>query len=230
MAKEVIPGVFRIGGMGTNAFLLAADELVLIDTHLTNRLKRLLDAIRHAGRTPQDVHHIAITHYHTDHAGSVAAAAKTTGGRVYAHSADAGLIRTGGRPPVRPIGRGRVVLPIYWTVLRNHFDGVPVDQEIADGDEIGSTGLRVIHTPGHTMGHLSFFWPQRGGVLFVGDAVANDLLRLNFGYAAEDIEASKRSLRKLAELDFDVALFGHGRTMRSNASTQFRRQMERLTA
>ena len=228
MAKEVIPGVFRIGGAGSNAFLLAADELVLIDTHLTNRLPKLLDAVREAGRTPLDVHHIAVTHYHTDHAGSLAAAAKTTGGRVYAHAADADLLRTGGRPPVRPIGRGKVVLPVFWAVLRNHFEGATVDQEVSDGDEIGSTGLRVIHTPGHTMGHVSFLWPERGGVLFVGDAVANDLLRLNFGYAAEDIESSKRSLRKLAGFDFETALFGHGRTITSNASTRFRREVDRL--
>jgi glyoxylase-like metal-dependent hydrolase (beta-lactamase superfamily II) len=183
MAREVVPGVLQIGGPGIGAFLLAADEVVLIDTHLPKRLPKLLAAIRQAGRRPDDVRHIAITHYHLDHVGGLAAAAEATGGDVYVHSGDAAVIQKGVEAPIRPIGIGRVVLPPFYAVRSKHFRPAAIDHEVADGDEIGSTGLRAIHTPGHTSGHTSYLWPERGGVLFVGDAMANNIGRLNFGYS-----------------------------------------------
>ena len=228
MARLVVPGVFRIGALGINAFLLAADELVLIDAHLPKRLPKLLAAVRDAGRRPEDVRHIAITHYHLDHVGGLAAAAEATGGAVYVHPGDAGLVRRGVEASIRPIGIGKVILPLFYFFRTKRFRPSPIDREIADGDEIGATGLRAIHTPGHTSGHMSYLWPERGGVLFVGDALANNLGRLDFGYSCEDMDAAKHSFQKLAELEFETAVFGHGLTIKRNATAKFRQKLERL--
>ncbi len=228
MAREIVPGVFQIGGPGIGAFLVATNELVLIDTHLPKRLPKRLAAVRQAGRRPEDVRHIAITHYHLDHVGGLAAAAEATGGDVYVHPGDAEIIQTGMEAPIHPIGIGRVVLPPFYALRSKRFRPASIDREIADGDEIGSTGLRAIHTPGHTLGHVSYLWPERGGVLFVGDAAANVMGRLNFGYSCEDMTAAKRSFRKLAELDFETAVFGHGLTIKRNAAERFRQRLGRL--
>lgn len=228
MAREIVPGVFQIGGPGIGAFLLATQELVLIDTHLPKRLPKLLAAVRHAGRRQEDVRHIAITHYHLDHVGGLAAAAEATGGDVYVHPGDTEVIQTGIEAPIHPIGIGKVVLPAFYAVRSKRFRPAPIDRELADGDEIGSTGLRAIHTPGHTSGHMSYLWPEEGGVLFVGDAMSNNVGRLNFGYSCEDLDAAKLSLRKLAELDFETAFFGHGLTIKRNAAERFRRRLEKL--
>ncbi len=120
------------------------------------------------------------------------------------------------------------MLPAFYTVRSKRFRPAPIDRELADGDEIGSTGLRAIHTPGHTSGHMSFLWPGQGGVLFVGDALANNLGRLNFGYSCEDMDAAKRSFRKLAQLDFETAVFGHGLTIKRNAAERFRQKLRRF--
>ena len=230
MAQLVVPGVFRIGTPGISAYLLAADELVLIDTHRPKHLRALLRAVREAGRRPQDVRHIAITHYHVDHVGSLAAAARATGGTVYVHPLDSEVVRTGVEAPIHPIGIGKVVLPLFYAFQTKRFQPARIDRDIADGQEIGSTGLRAIHTPGHTSGHISYFWPERGGVLFVGDAAANNFGRLDFGYSSEDMAAGKRSFRKLAELDFETAVFGHGLTIKRNAAARFRQKLEMLGA
>ncbi len=228
MAREIVPGVFHAGGQGIGAFLLAADELVLIDTNLPRRLPKLLAALRQAGRRPEEVRHIAITHYHMDHVGSLAAAAEAMGSTVYAHPDDAERIREGTQSPIQPIGIGKVFLPMFYFFMPKRFPPAQIDREIADGDEIGNTGLRTIHTPGHTMGHVSYLWPERGGVLFVGDALANNFGRLSYGYSCENMEAAKQSFRKLAELDFETAVFGHGLTIKRNAAAKFQQKLERL--
>ena len=52
---------------------------------------------------------------------------------------------------------------------------VAVAHEVSDGDVLPFDGLRAIHTPGHTAGHLALLLPREGGVLFVGDAASNML-------------------------------------------------------
>jgi len=109
-------------------------------------------------------------------------------------------------------------------------------EETNDGDEVPAAGgVRAIHTPGHTAGHLSFLWPQNGGVLFAGDA-AGSILGLGpptgvfGGMFTEDIPTAKESFRKLAELEFDVACFGHGGPIRGKAHAAFRREVEKLAS
>jgi hypothetical protein len=46
-------------------------------------------------------------------------------------------------------------------------------------------------------------------------------LSLSLGY--EDLEQGKRSLAKLAALDFSVACFGHGKPLMRDASARFKR-------
>ena len=66
-------------------------------------------------------------------------------------------------------------------------------------------------------------WPRHGGVLFAADACGNTMgLSPSVGY--EDFEEGKRSLSRLADLDFDKACFGHGRAIMHDASARFRKK------
>jgi glyoxylase-like metal-dependent hydrolase (beta-lactamase superfamily II) len=64
-------------------------------------------------------------------------------------------------------------------------------------------------------------WPQKGGVLFAADACSN-VFGLNLSIAYEDLEEGKRSLNKLAELEFQIACFGHGKAILHDAAEHFR--------
>lgn len=81
----------------------------------------------------------------------------------------------------------------------------PVD----DGAEI--FGMQVIHTPGHTPGHVSLLDPMTG-VLVAGDALNG----VDGGVGAADpnfsldMATADASVRKLAQLEFDTVYFGHG--------------------
>ena len=67
-------------------------------------------------------------------------------------------------------------------------------------------------------------------MLFTGDAATN-CVRLGVGPIYEDVDEGMRSLRRLAELQFETALFSHGRPLSPRAAERFRaRFSRRLTA
>ena len=228
MAEQVVPGLYRIGFGGINAYLLGAGEPTLVDTGLPKRQRAVGAALKEAGLRLKDLRHIAITHYHVDHIGNVAALAKPSGAAVYVHASDAAVLREGKEAP-RPtfVGIERALMPVIRPIAPRRAAPAPVHREISDGEELPG-GLRVVHTPGHTGGHVSFFWPERGGVLFVGDAAWNWVGRLTLPYSFEDLQGVKASLRKIAALNFEIAVFGHGRVIRGGAAARFRRLVERV--
>jgi glyoxylase-like metal-dependent hydrolase (beta-lactamase superfamily II) len=230
---EVVPGVRRLWspGIDNNAYLIAGaqGEAALVDSGPPRDASRLLASLRAVGVPPDRIGHIAVTHCHTDHTGVLAALVGATGARVYSHPIDAGIIRAGAE---RPRGRAHGVLGRIMLAMAGRpslADAAPVDVEIGDGQEIpASGGLRCVHTPGHTAGHVSFLWPEAGGVLFVGDAAANMFRRLDIAPLNEDDQAARESFRKLAALEFSHACFGHGSPIRGRAATRFRHKLDRL--
>src|ERR671935_2430403 len=96
-------------------------------------------------------------------------------------------------------------------------DPAGVDHELLDGQVLDvAGGIRVLHAPGPTAGQTSFLWNRHGGVLIAGDAAGARGNRVAaptgavFGMFTEDLGEAERSFRRLGELDFEVAVFGHG--------------------
>ena len=58
-------------------------------------------------------------------------------------------------------------------------------------------------------------------MLFAGDVCTN-LMGLGDSVGFENLEEGRASQRKLANLSFDVAGFGHGRPITRDASARFR--------
>jgi glyoxylase-like metal-dependent hydrolase (beta-lactamase superfamily II) len=106
-----------------------------------------------------------------------------------------------------------------------------VDRELEDGDEIDlAGGARVIHAPGHTAGSIAVYVPSRR-VLFSGDSVERDLEdNVIVGVFNADPAQARASARKLAELDVEVACFGHGRPLAKDAALDLRRFANALAA
>jgi glyoxylase-like metal-dependent hydrolase (beta-lactamase superfamily II) len=211
-----------------NAYLLADEELVLIDTGRSRRASVFTRAVRNLGYRPFDVRHILITHHHTDHTGGLARLAETTEARIYVHPADAAITRGEADVP-GPATTAGVAGKVGSFVQRfqpKRLPHISIGHELQDDEELPlAGGLRVVHTPGHTAGHVSFLWEQHGGVLIVGDAAASMMGRVNpsVGAFTEDHGAMKRSVAKLAELSFEAAVFGHGAPIKRDAAARFRR-------
>lgn len=94
----------------------------------------------------------------------------------------------------------------------------PVSRRLREGDEVA--GFRVIETPGHSPGHVSYF-RDRDRVLIVGDVLSNVDLKTGLPGLHEpqrvftrDPELNRASARKLAELEPAVICFGHGPPLR----------------
>ena len=79
-------------------------------------------------------------------------------------------------------------------------------------------GLRVIATPGHTPGHVCVFDPAVS-LLILGDAMNNnDKLRGPNPQYTADMAQAHQSVKKLAKLKFERAVFGHGEPIDKGAS------------
>jgi glyoxylase-like metal-dependent hydrolase (beta-lactamase superfamily II) len=227
VVEKIVSGVYSISMGVVNAFMIDAPEgLVLIDTGTQSRVKAILEAIGEIGRNPDDLASILVTHCHPDHSGSLAALKWATGAEAYMHPVDAAMVRQGkATRPLKP-APGPLRRVLFWAFIRPAatIESSEIEHEVSDGEEIPvAGGIRAIHTPGHCAGQVSLLWPRQGGVLFAADACSNvGRLDLSLGY--EDLEEGKRSLSKLALLDFEVACFGHGRPIRSRASRRFRKK------
>ena len=226
--EEIVPGIYGLGFGYVNAFVVVDERVTLVDSGIPKKGPKLKRAIAEAGagRALSDV---VITHHHMDHVGSLAAIAPD-GVTVWAHPLDAGVIRGEAKPAPAP---RNVLERAGVKVMDRVVPSAPharVDRELSDGEQIpAGGGLVAHHTPGHTRGHVSFLLPTKR-VLFVGDAAANYLGRLGppVGIYSEDHDAVRKSIAKIAALDFDIACFGHGRALRGEANTKFRKLAEKV--
>jgi glyoxylase-like metal-dependent hydrolase (beta-lactamase superfamily II) len=201
--KEIGEGVFQLEATGrtVNVFLVQTDVTVLVDTGTERQGAAVVDELRAEGALPELV---LLTHADFDHSGGAAAVRRATGATVCAPAAEQPLLtgeqrrRLLVRVLIRGVNRGRAP--------RNPV----IDRWIADGDIVG--GLEAIGTPGHTPGHTAY---RLGTSLLAGDAViTGTTFREPVSRFCVDWVEARRSIEKLARLDLDLAVSGHGRPAR----------------
>jgi hydroxyacylglutathione hydrolase len=194
---------------GFNVYVMGG---VLVDAATRYARGRILRQLR--GR--RLVAH-ALTHAHPDHQGSSHAVCETLGLHLWCGEGDAPAMETEGVIMARmpPHWLTRAVGP-RWTGPPH-----PVARRLRQGDEVG--GFRVIETPGHTIGHISF-WREHDRVLVLGDVLANmnlwtglPMLREPQRIFSHDPAMNRRSAARLAEFEPRLVCFGHGPPLRDPA-------------
>ena len=230
---ELAPGVHSLGhGKGgyVHAFLVdAGGELSLVDTLFEDDGRLVLAGLDRLGRPYSDLKRIAITHAHRSHLGGMAALVRATGAKLCAHAWEADIIAGERRAqPVTILPKQSLKLLKFQLGLRldrpKHHP-VPIDEALDDGDAFGP--LQVMHTPGHSPGSLSFYWPERR-FLIVGDMVAT-WPELCPGWTAFNLnpKQTQRSLQRVAALEADVVGVGHGDPLTREAADDVHALAER---
>lgn len=127
---------------------------------------------------------VILTHGHPDHCESAIALRQEYGALVALHEADA---------------------PNYEAM------GGKVDIFLDEGSlELGSPesiSLQICHSPGHTPGHVTIYWPKRK-ILIAGDCIFyRSMGRTDF--PGGDARMLQKSIERLSGLDIECLLCGH---------------------
>jgi hydroxyacylglutathione hydrolase len=222
--KILADGVEQLAGFPPDVLNVYLVGGILIDSGTRFDRRRVLRQLR--GR---DVRAHALTHGHPDHQGSSRAVRDALGIPLWCGAGDADAVESGRLLELVPdnalcrVATGLVGGP-----------ACPVSRRLVEGDEVA--GFRVLETPGHSPGHVSF-WRESDRVLFLGDALANTRflpgttgLREPPTCFSPDPAQNRRSLRRLLELGVEPALtcFGHGPPLRDPA--RFAAFLRRLPA
>lgn len=192
-----------------NAVLLTGERPILVDTGFGGDFRETERLLREAGTPPENLSMILNTHFHCDHAGGNHGLQYRYDVPIAAHRWEAGLVN---RRDPEACGARWLTQPV---------EPYEVNRVLSDGDEVeaGGTVLRVLHTPGHTLGHVSFYLPEERA-LIVGDVFhADDVAWLNpFREGPAAIDRALESLDRLAELPLRWACSGHGPAIEDPAS------------
>jgi hydroxyacylglutathione hydrolase len=139
---------------------------------------------------------ILITHSHWDHIGAAAKLKQMFHCPVYIHPLDGKNLESPGSDR----------LPCWVPI-----EGVKPDIFMADGEVIpvGKLLFKVIHTPGHSPGGVSFYC-EKENVLFSGDTLFKGSIG-NLSFPTSEPEKMWASLDKLASLPGNTVVYpGHG--------------------
>lgn len=184
-----------VGPLQVNCYLVGCEksrEAAVIDPG--DDVERILEGLK---KNNLKAAYIICTHEHFDHVGGNKRLHEATGARILAHSASAEEI-------TKISSRA-----LLWGMRAE--DSPPVDRLLKEGDlvNIGETvTLKVLSTPGHSLGSISLVGD---GAAFVGDLIfAGSIGRTDF--PGGDYETLIRSVReKIFPLGDDVVLYsGHG--------------------
>lgn len=182
---------------------------MLVDTCFPGKGQAILDELGSLGVQAGDIKHILITHSDVDHIGNAAFLQEKSGAIVWASKTEVPYIK-GEKPPAG----------IKNAIAKVMKPKIPIDiQTFAENGQMGD--VRVIDTPGHTAGHVSFIFEE---TLLAGDLLFSDKGKITPSPAmiTWDKEALMGSIKKVAPLKFNLVCPAHGEPVERG------QQLERL--
>lgn len=217
---EIGPGIHQVDGVNGNSYIIDREDPVVIDTGMPGSGRKILGYMNDTmHRQPEEIGIIVLTHFHMDHTGGVAVLkTAATNARVAVHEADAGYVSGRTAPPRYPGTKGMLL-----GIAERVMGPKPVEPDLLlrEGDRVG--GLLCIHLPGHTPGSIGLL-DERSKVLFSGDALRFDgrsISRSPTLFTMDQVR-EQESILRIAELDFETLLAGHGVPLLPEASSKVR--------
>ncbi|MGG4217972.1 MBL fold metallo-hydrolase [Paenibacillus jamilae] len=173
---------------------------VLVDTGFPGQIEDLRVAMEKVGVSFDQLKAVILTHQDVDHIGCLPEILQECGNhiKVYAHELD------------KPYIQGELPLS-----KDSHLENPPkgrVDNTLIDGQVLPFCGkIQIIHTPGHTPGHISLYLKQ-SKILIAGDSMysENGILAGIHVPTTPDMNAARLSLKKFLDLDIASVVCYHG--------------------
>lgn len=200
---HALPLSFQRGDREMTLHLAAVETrrgAILVDAGLPGARDQLREHLSAAGIGLSAVHDLLLTHQDGDHVGGA--------GDLLTVDSDIGVLAhreavpylEGDEPPVKGDPE-------------NAPDPVDVDVHLVDGVtfETRAGPMRVVHTPGHTPGHVSLYFPDEK-LLLAADAVvaADGAIAGPNEQFTPDVDRALESVGMLSDLDVEQTLCYHG--------------------
>jgi hydroxyacylglutathione hydrolase len=212
--QRVADGLFLLDGRPRHAINVYLMGDVLVDAGTRQARRRIL---RQLQGPPVRAH--ALTHVHPDHQGASHAVCTALDIPLWVGENDADAMDSAEVMAERSGGLETLVQRTLWTGPPH-----PVARRLREGDDVA--GFTVLETPGHTRGHVAY-WREADRTLVAGDVFFNlnpltgrpGLRPPPDGFNA-DTDGNRESMRRLAALDPEVVVFGHGPPLRDRGALQ----------
>ncbi|MEK4694352.1 MBL fold metallo-hydrolase [Bacillus sp. FSL M8-0063] len=191
--------------------LLWDDEMaVLIDTGFPGQFEDIQIEMEKVGVSFDKLKVVILTHQDIDHIGSLPDLLENgvSDIKVYAHELDKPYIE--GEFPLLKDGQ-----------VKNPPKG-KVSDTVIDGQEIPYCGgILILHTPGHTSGHISLYLKQ-SKTLIAGDSMysVNGKLEGIHAPTTLNVKEAQQSLKRYSNLDIESVVCYHGGLSKENIKIQ----------
>jgi glyoxylase-like metal-dependent hydrolase (beta-lactamase superfamily II) len=219
--RQIVQDIYMLEGLrGAHVFLLVAENgLTVVDSATTGGTDQIEAQLKEGGYALSDVRSIVVTHAHSDHTGALAELARRSGAQVLAHQDEVPYLEGKSSLPYAGLFQ-RLLFGLGERVMFN-FESCQVGRALQDGDIIDALGgLQVVHVPGHTPGNIALFQPERR-ILVCGDTFFNMGFRgvvVAPRIASTHPDGTRASAQRLADLEPETILFGHGEPILEGAA------------
>lgn len=203
-------------------------ELAVVDAGAGMGVDQILKNIENDGFLLEKLTYLLLTHAHADHAGGVKEFVDRTGVKVIASSVAGQYLEQGNEVAISLAGAKEA----GFYPKDYQFKACKVDQIVEEGEEIrvGRHLLKVIDTPGHCDGHVSFYMKTaERNYLFAGDVVFYEgKVATQFIHDCSVFKLGN-SIEKLQKLKVDALLPGHDVFVLKNGQHHINRSHEYFT-
>ena len=199
----------------TSAYLLDANEPILVETGPATSADAVHAGLRDVGIDESALAHVIVTHIHLDHAGGVGTlATRYPNATLWVHHRGARHLAD---PTKLVASSARVFGADRMRRIFGEVVPAPADrlQSLEDGDvvDVGGRSLEVLDTPGHASHHLCLI-DSRTGAVFTGDALGVHLPDVNVLRPATpppefDIELACESIERIRRRAESILLLSH---------------------